>query len=99
MPDQSISTPPALASAGFQELADKLYSVGAVVDDCKWVVDALCRSATSTRGSTPHEAQERMQGVSRTLFAILREASTDIFDLAEALENKNESIEPRSQPD
>jgi len=88
MANQSLSTSSTLAPPSFKELADKLYAVAAVIDDCKWVADALHLSASSTSVSASHEANKRMEGVSRILFTVLREASNDILNLVEVLENR-----------
>jgi len=93
MPDQSLSTPSTSTFPSFQELTNKLYSVATVVDDCKWVANALHLSASSSAISTSHEAYEaskRMQGVSRILFTILQEAGNDMLNLAEAFEKRGE---------
>ena len=86
MSDQSLTTPSTPTPPSFQELADKLYSVAATIDDCNWVANALHLSASSTDVSAPHEANKRMQGVSRILFTILQEANNDILNIVEAIE-------------
>jgi hypothetical protein len=91
MPDQSLSTPSTLTSASFQELIENLYSVATVIDDCKWVANALHLSASSTRINASREANGRMEGDTRILFTLLWEASKDILELAEAFEDKWEA--------
>lgn len=84
MPAPSLSTPPACS----RELVDRLHSVAATIDDCKWVANALHLSASSADESAAHEANTRMAGVSRMLFTVLRKASNDILNLVEVLENR-----------
>jgi len=88
MPNQSPSTPSTLASASFQDLIERLHSVATVIDDCKWVANALHLSASSTSTDASHGATSRMEGVTRILFTILWEASKDILRLTEAFEGK-----------
>ena len=94
MADQSLSTPSALATSSFQELVDDLYVAAALIDDCKWIANALHRSASSSNISTPHEAHEahkRMEEVSKNLFTILWEVSNEILRLAEAFEKEGKA--------
>ena len=92
MPNQSLSTPSTLASASFQDLIERLHSVATVIDDCKWVANALHLSATSTSSNASHGATSRMEGVTRILYTLLWEASKDILELAEAFEEKGEAL-------
>jgi len=88
MTDQSFSTPSAPALADSQELITRLQAAVAVIDDCRWVANALHLSASSDNESAPHETGKRMQGVSRVLFTTLRKASHDILALVEMLESR-----------
>ena len=88
MPNQSPSTPSTLASASFQDLIERLYSVATVIDDCKWAANALHLSASSTSSNASHGATSRMEGVTRILYTLLWEAGKDILKLAEAFEEK-----------
>ena len=91
MTDQSFSAPSAPAFADSRELIEKLYSVATVIDDCKWVANALHLSASSVNESASHETNHRMKGVSRALFTTLRKASNDILALIEVLERRKEA--------
>jgi hypothetical protein len=82
MPAPSLTTP----SASSSELVNKLHSVAATIDDCKWVANALHLSASSADESAAHEANTRTAGVSRILFTALRKASNDILNIIEVLE-------------
>jgi hypothetical protein len=84
MADHPLTT----LSAGCSELVDKLHSVAAAIDDCKWVANALHLSAASGNDIAPHETSKRTEGVSRILFMTLRKASNDILELVEVLENE-----------
>ena len=88
MPDQSLSTPSTLASASFPDLIERLYSVATVIDDCKWVANALHLSASSTSVGASRETNGRLEGVTRILYTILWETGKDILKLAEAFEEK-----------
>jgi len=88
MSSESLSTPSTLASASFQDLIERLYSVATVIDDCKWVANALHLSASSTNITASREANGRMEGVTRILYTLLWEAGKDILKLAEAFEDK-----------
>ena len=90
MVDQSPSAPSTLASSSFQELVDNLYAVAVLIDDCKWIANALYRSASSSNISTPHEVNKRMEEVSQNLFTILWEVSNEILRLAQAFEKRGE---------
>jgi len=92
MPDQSLSTPSTLATASFQDLIERLYSVATVIDDCKWVANALHLSASSTSADASRGTNSRMEGVTRVLYTILWEAGKDILKLAEAFEEKREAL-------
>ncbi|MDR2926431.1 MAG: hypothetical protein LBU76_10890 [Azoarcus sp.] len=83
----SLSAPTTLAATGSSELVDKLHSVAATIDDCKWVANALHLSAASGNDIAPHETSKRTEGVSRILFTTLRKASNDILELVEVLES------------
>jgi hypothetical protein len=87
MSDSSLSTPPTPASADFEECVETLHSVAAVINDCRWVADALHLSASSTSVNAPHDANKRMEGVSRMLFTILHKANNDILNIVEVLES------------
>ena len=63
-----------------------------VIDDCKWVTNALHLSASSTSSNASHGATSRMEGVTRILYTLLWEASKDILELAEAFEEKGEAL-------
>ena len=84
-------TPSTLASPSFQDLIERLHSVATVIDDCKWVANALHLSASSTSSNASHGAASRMEGVTRILYTLLWEASKDILELAEAFEEKGEA--------
>ncbi len=65
--------------------------VATVIDDCKWVVNALHLSASSTNATASRETNGRMEGVTRILYTILWETGKDILKLAEAFEDKWEA--------
>ena len=90
MSSESLSTPSTPTSASFQDLIERLHSVATVIDDCKWVANALHLSASSTSSNASHGATSRMEGVTRILYTLLWEASKDILELAEAFEEKGE---------
>ena len=84
--------PTAPASASFPDLIERLYSVATVIDDCKWVANALHLSASSTNIIASRETNGRMEGVTRVLYTILWEAGKDILKLAEAFEDKRAAL-------
>ena len=90
MPDQCPSARSAPEFSSFQELVDNLYSIAAVIDDCKWIANALYRSTSSSNVSTPDEVGKRMEEVSKNLFTILWEMSNEILKLAEAFGKEGE---------
>ena len=89
MPNQFPST---LASASFPDLIERLYSIATVIDDCKWVANALHLSAFSTSVDASRGIDSRMEGVTRILYTLLWETGKDILELAGAFEEKWEAL-------
>jgi len=94
MTDQSPSAPPAPTLSSFQELVDDLYIVANLIDDCKWVANALYRAASFSDIRTPdevHKLNKRMKEVSKNLFTVIWNASNEMLRIAEGFEKEGKA--------
>ena len=94
MTNQSPSVPFTPTLSSFQELVDDLYIVTNLIDDCKWVANALYRATSFNDIRTPdevHELNKRMKEVSKNLFTVIWNASNEMLRIAEGFEKEGKA--------